>query len=800
MPHPDIRWQPGPGPEPTEAYHLARIWLDGKPLSQLANLGLAIDHCHQRPGLWVQTDLSETELQLARQAGFRVQVQVPNIAQHYAQRAQAELSQPQLHSPAAWACFGTRGFQTPEHFKMGSMGGFYTLAQLYADLDSMALLYPNLITPRLVIDSTLPTHNGNYVYYLRVAQNVAVLDTARPQVLYTALHHSREPNSMQALVYTLWWLLENYGTDAEATYLLDHFTLFFVPCVNPDGYLHNESTNPGGGGMWRKNRRNNGNGTIGVDLNRNYGYEWGYDNTGSSPNSSSDTYRGPSAFSEPETQSVKALCEANRFLLAFNYHTFSDLLIYPWGYIESFTTPDQDEFEHYGSHLTEQNYYLYGTGDQTVNYVTNGDSDDWMYGEQGTKNKIYSMTPEAGAEGDGFWPSPARILPLCVANHLANLRLAHLAGHYGIVEDRTGPFLGGTYSTFHFGFQRLGLQDGGTYTLTVTSPDGALAAPAPVLTISSPDTLQWVEDSLALVLSPSLQTGDPFRLVVELNNGYYTYRDTITKWFGQRLVLLNDDMGNDANWASANWAATTALFRSPPASLTDSPLADYPNNSNRACTTAVPLDLRGVSRAELHFYSQWFIEANYDYATVEVKPVSGGQWTPACGRQSHPGTPDQGMADEPVYDARQGVWVREEIDLTDYAGMQVLIRFRLYADPGVRLDGIYIDDLTVYGLDTTALSTVGSVGLAQGTFGFGAPRPNPATTQLSLPYHLPSHPQQCHLRLVDGTGRVVLAHTAQCAGTGVVPLALPQALAPGVYTLVSTVGDVQATRRVVVAP
>src|SRR5690606_38361948 len=122
-------------------------------------------------------------------------------------------------------------------------------------------------------------------------------DQGKPEVFYNSLHHAREPASLSQVVYYMWHLLETYGTDPETTYLLDNTEMYFVPCVNPDGYVHNETTDPNGGGMWRKNRRDNGDGTFGIDLNRNYGHFWGLDDTGSSPNPESDVYRGPSAFS-----------------------------------------------------------------------------------------------------------------------------------------------------------------------------------------------------------------------------------------------------------------------------------------------------------------------------------------------------------------------------------------------------------------------------------------------------------------------------------------------------------------------
>src|SRR5690606_19426980 len=130
--------------------------------------------------------------------------------------------------------------------------------------------------------------------------------------------------------------------------------------------------------------------------------------------------------------------------IALNYHTFGDLLVYPWGYLPSYYTPDSAVFANYGRLLTRENHYVYGTADQTVNYTTNGSSDDWMYGEQGTKPKILSMTPEAGLESDGFWPQAWRIPDICQVNMGQNLLMAHLAGRYAEATDRSGPVVWGS--------------------------------------------------------------------------------------------------------------------------------------------------------------------------------------------------------------------------------------------------------------------------------------------------------------------------------------------------------------------
>ena len=177
----------------------------------------------------------------------------------------------------------------------------YTFDEVLIELDSMRLLYPSLISAKQSIGTSI---EGKDIWIVRISDNPDV-DEQEPEVLYTALHHAREPQSMMTLMYFMYYLLENYGTDPEATFLVENRELYFVPVLNVDGYLYNQQTNPNGGGFWRKNRHNNGDGSFGVDLNRNYGYQWGYDNTGSSPNPSNNTYRGTAPFSEPETQAIR---------------------------------------------------------------------------------------------------------------------------------------------------------------------------------------------------------------------------------------------------------------------------------------------------------------------------------------------------------------------------------------------------------------------------------------------------------------------------------------------------------------
>jgi Zinc carboxypeptidase/Immune inhibitor A-like, MAM domain/Dockerin type I domain len=247
-------------------------------------------------------------------------------------------------------------------------------------------------------------------------------------------------------------LTQNYGVDPEVTNLVDNREIWFILMVNPDGYAYNDQTNPTGGGMWRKNRRDNGDGTYGVDLNRNYGYMWGYDDIGSSPNTATETYRGPGPFSEAENQALRDFIIAHHFEIVINYHAFSNLIIWPYGYEVGTYTPDERVFNALGQRLSSYNNY---TADPSwTMYPVNGDANDWSYGEQTLKEKCFGYTIEAGNYFDGFWPPVSRIPEIVAENLPGSLFLISLVGDVNSITPPEKPSLispdsilsGGSYS------------------------------------------------------------------------------------------------------------------------------------------------------------------------------------------------------------------------------------------------------------------------------------------------------------------------------------------------------------------
>lgn len=717
-------------------YSRVQIDLTGHDIAELAAMGLDVDHGTYAPGRFFTGDFSATDIAMMEQAGFSVSILIADVQHHYVQQ-----NWNIAHEKLAAACGPNIGdYTTPQNFSLGSMGGFFTYEEMLEHLDSMAAKYPNIISPRQAIDSSNLTHENRMIYWLRISDNPNQ-DESEPEALYTALHHAREPGSLSQTIFYMWYLLENYDTDPEIQYLIDNTELYFVPCVNPDGYIYNQINDPNGGGLWRKNRRNNGNGTYGVDLNRNYGYEWAFDNTGSSPSTNSDTYRGPSAFSEPETQNIRDFCNAHNFKIALNYHTYGNLLVHPWGYSDQ-QTPDSTIFRGFAGYMTRENNFTTGTGTETVGYVTNGDSDDWMYGETGSKPAIYSLTPEAGEGAFGFWPPSGAIESICKENMHQNLAVPRLLLNFGELTNTTPPETADTTGFVYFNLQRLGLQSGNLeVAATPLSSHIATVGNAKNYTLNQFET---VADSISYTLSGGLTSGERIRVLLTVNNGVASFSDTVTILYGLPDVLFTDAATSLSNWNPNGWNTTTNDYVSAPTSITESPKGNYGNNYAAVMNIASPIDLTDTaSQAVLRFWAKWDIEEGYDYVQL-LASTDGSNYTALCGQYTTTGTIYQ-EEDEPVYDGKQNTWVQEQIDISEYLGGNLYLRFYFESDQYQTGDGFYLDDLEVLSYitgyaDTTVDTTI--IAVPEIPEALGQAYPNPARSLVIIPAANPNAAQQ----------------------------------------------------------
>ncbi|MEM1124184.1 MAG: M14 family zinc carboxypeptidase, partial [Bacteroidota bacterium] len=575
----------------------------------------------------------------------------------------------------------------------GSMGGYHTYAELLVVLDSMKAKYPHLISEKQPIGNYL-TIQGRPIYWLKIGVNPNE-DEDKPAILYNALHHAREPNSLSQLLFFMWYLLENYETDAEIQYLLNEIELYFIPCINPDGYVYNERTNPNGGGGWRKNRAtSNAGDTVGVDLNRNYGLKWGLDNTGSSSDPNSLVYRGPAPFSEPETQAIRDFCIQHEFKMALNYHAFSNLLIIPWGF-DNTLTPDDATYRALAEKMTEQNNYTIGTGLETVGYIVNGDSDDWMYGEQTVKPKIFSMTPEVGPASFGFWPPKSAILGLNRDNLWQNITAAGLLKSYGNVIDNNPTILDEMEGTLSFQLQNVGLETG-AFTVSVVSKSEALNL------LSDPQTFELTslatqDFTLGYNIAESNELAQTLDFDILISNGQIERRIPISKQFYTttfETVFSETVAATIPNWqVSSNWGVTNQTFVSADYSITDSPNGNYPNRTSSFIQLIDTIDLTNAAVATVTFNAKWALETNYDFVQLLIS-TNGVIFTPLCGQFTV-----QNDFGQPAYNGSQNEWISEEIDLSNYIGAKVFFRFQLDTDDFVQEDGFYFDDFSVNVID-----------------------------------------------------------------------------------------------------
>ena len=203
--------------------------------------------------------------------------------------------------------------------------------------------------------------------------------------------------------------------------------------------------------------------------------------------------------------------------------------------------------------------------------------------------------------------------------------------------------------------------------------------------------------------------------------------DTITKYFGAYNLQQVEDATTAASW-TGNWNLTASTFVSAPRSFTDTPTGNYSNNANTTYTYTPSIDLTNKSAAKVTFWAKWNIEADYDFVQFQVSTNNGSSWIGQCGQYTVSGTSANGSVqpnNQPVWEGEQPTWVLEEIDLSEYLGQVIKVRFQLRADGGTRKDGFYFDDFSIYYNESGA-------SLAQNDAPELVLYPNPTTGAISL--------------------------------------------------------------------
>lgn len=719
---------------------------------------------------------------------------------------------------------GLRVTQTEQQIKQNlhsakDIPGYRNYAQLTAELMQLQAQYPYLVEV-----SSLGSGWGSiyasqgFSYYqnfdhqlwaVKVSANVSANED-KPAFYFVGEHHAREPLSTEACMGILIHSVENYGLDPTVTNILDTSEIWIVPLLNPDGHkIVLQETDI----WWRKNIRDNndnhsfnhgsyGSGLDGVDLNRNYGWHWGY--TSATDDQNSVTYHGAGPFSEPETQALRDFLLSRHFLAGIGYHTYGEYMLYPFGYLNGILAPDQTELAALASEVTallpSQNSGFYAPGPSWGLYPVSGGLDDWIYGETGT----FAYTIEMATE---FIP-PASQIPQIV-QHQVNGAMALiqrkdrriLKGH--VTDAETGnplsalvlvdgidgapvfrkpissePEYGSYYyflpvgqHTVHFicpGWETqsmaVQINDSGptvydiallpvaAQELNIQVQDDTLQPLSGVTVsfddlplhsfVSAPDGWITVPDFYPGLyrLTASKPDYETLRVRRDINCGTITLRLTGQPVFSDGFEL------NVSNWVSTGtWNRISSEYFSGSYSLTDSPNGNYQNNSNTICRLASPIPLQGLQNADIQFQLKRSLALDGDILIVEAS-TNGSTWI-ALGFY-------EGSSD----------WEAQSYSLNSFLGNNLHFRFRLNTSESTTSAGVFIDDVKIF--VNAAVSENSDSLLPPATLSLSA-GPNPFSGSCKIKLNTPTGIERGDIRIYDIRGRMVRQFSLEGLGKGI---------------------------------
>lgn len=592
---------------------------------------------------------------------------------------------------------------------------YRTIDEMSDLIDSLVLMNP-AIAQRVSVGTSL---EGRDIFGIVIKGVNAPVDA--PKFVINACQHAREWVAPMAACYAAEQLVTQYGADPQITDLVDSVEFHIIPISNPDGYVYTWGPDR----YWRKNRRNNGDGTYGVDLNRNYSYQWG--GSGSSGYTGDETYRGPSPFSEPESTAlanymasiaggvpctVGVDCgtgnECTAVKAHLDIHTYGAVILGPWGWTDQIAPPRETELRSVQtdmeSAMNSVNGYGYvaGLGTDQLLYIADGICPDWTFGVLGALSWTYELRP-IGSGLSGFSPPDTEILPASTETFAGIEALAERIKVVGltvdVVEAPTTIVVG----------------EGG-------APVGATAVLSGVCGENVTGvTLKWREQgggtftSLAMADNgtewdatlPEQACGTTVEYYVEATGSggeFETYpadapTTLLTAESIQVLVARDDDFETDAGWTVGlpGDTATTGIWeRADPEGTTSAgfqvqPEDDYSpdgtlcwvtgaaagssagvNDVDGGATTLLSpvMDLSGTSAAEVSF-ELWYSNnagaaPNTDTFRVDITD-DGTNWVNA-------------LTVGPTGAATQGGWYHYAFQAEDFVGLNSTVRVRFVAD------------------------------------------------------------------------------------------------------------------------
>ena len=583
------------------------------------------------------------------------------------------------------------------------LGGWYsdfkTWDQVNTRLHQIELFNPDVAT----IFTVGTTHEGRTIQGIRITAPGDA--TNRRQVLWNGCQHAREWVAVMVPMYIIEEIVAGWNEDAEIQSLLETTEIIVVPIVNPDGYEYTYAV--GGDRFWRKNRRDNPDFCEGVDLNRNWGYDWnGGDST--STNMCSDVYVGPSAFSEPEVQAMRDLVNSLPNLVAhIDFHSYSQLVLEPWASSNN-PPPRENIVKTLSGEISEEIFsvhgetYVAGTGGDLL-YLADGVFPDWT-----TSNGALSYTVELRPDGSpGFDLPPEEILPTCEENFAGAMAMFRFVNQLLVISLPNGPpvfALPGDMVSISVVIEPIfdDQVNENSATLHVRyGNDGPFAIRA----------LQHKSGTNYEAMLPVSLCGleSEYWFSVETENGeMYRYpegNDTLK--VGVATELYSWNMDSNPGWTTLGqweWGIPTGDggefgYPDPSSGATGLQVygynlqGDYENNLQQKHLTTNVLDVAGTQDIKLQFSRYLNVEQPvYDHASIAIRADGGGNWITLW---SNPATIEDNAWQQVVYDISEVVQGAQTIQIRWTMGE---------TDGAWRYSGWNIDDVQIMTTSSSGIS------------------------------------------------------------------------------------------------
>jgi len=564
------------------------------------------------------------------------------------------------------------------HYERSGGAGFYedfrTYEEYLALMNDLASTHPDLAE----VVSLGKSLEGRDMWALHITGP----GDNKPGVLYHGCIHASEWFTSPIVVYTAEYLLTNYETEPTVRMLVDNVEWFMMPILNVDGYVYTWTTDR----WWRKNRRDNGDGTFGVDLNRNWGRGWGVGPTALG-DPGSNMYRGPAPFSEPETQVVRDFLLANPNIRSYlDVHIFGGFLGSPWAYISQ-DTPDEPTFAMVGEEMAERIRAVIGTEYRTGPMyeimgggTVGGLAIDWVYGDAGR----WSYLAELYAWSWDF--APEEILPACEEHFSAMLFLGEWTGACDPYASRAGvalvpdefPDCNGDGNPDVCEFSE-GLAEDCNGNNVPDACDLAAGTSEDCQVNGTPDECE-LRDCAGDVACLDCNGNDVPDECDIVSNGDCD-ADGVPDECAAGGVLIDTDFesGLPGTWTSVNSVSVTGDCSADQPGCSGGNWAylgaalDCAYVEDETAELRLPTVTLGHGASELRFCSRVDVEPEWDFARVLIN--STVVWEQSVNTD---------------------VWLQEVIDLTKYNGQTVDIVFQFYSDEfnavdlGWQIDNVYL--------------------------------------------------------------------------------------------------------------